>query len=73
MISIKELKSIKKQEKDTLRTVVLTYYQNNPILWNVKLKEYSNRAKRATLLEYLSEEIQCDGNNHYNNAIDTYY
>ena len=50
------------KEKKRIREGIITYYKNNPCLWNNKLKEYSNNVldllnkyKRVQLTEQLSK------------------
>ena len=38
MISVKDLKTMNKYDKDIFGQLVLTYYQNNPILWNIAIE-----------------------------------
>ena len=61
------------KEKERIREGIITYYKNNPCLWNNKLKKYSNKYKRVQLTEQLSKELHCTGKyNIYNITIIDY-
>ena len=61
MVTTSTYKKMSTLDKDNMRYKVMDYYYINYLLQNVKLKDYSNRNKKANLLQKLQIELNCEG------------